>query len=125
MTTLADIIPPHSVKDESHLASLVAAYESGAAVPPIVVLRRRDRDALGVTGSHRLAAMRSVYDDTAPLADDDSDVLFVDCDEDERLRRVYDRVRDAYAANQTVNAADDLAYELPGGHPALAALAGQ
>lgn len=121
--TLADIIPPRAVKDWSHHAWLVAAYEAGETVPPVVVLRREGRDALAVTGAHRIAAMRTVFDDAAPLADDDRDVVFVDCDGAD-LAGVYDRAHAALLVGGCPDVAD-LARALPADHPAQAAMVGQ
>ena len=129
MTTLADIFPPHpcdgALHDE-HTASLAAAYENGDVVPPIVVLRRRGRRAaFGVTGSHRLRAMRQVFDEHTPIATDDPDVVFVECDNDYDLINIYNRIWEAHSRGYGVDAVNDLKAALPRNHPARAALIGQ
>lgn len=65
---LRDIIPPHEPRDHDKLASLIAAYNDGAEVPPIVVIDWTGSDHDGhppsaISGSHRLAAICAVYDD--------------------------------------------------------------
>ena len=65
---LANIIAPHSPRDRQKLVALTLAYESGAEVPPVVVVDWEDsiydgRQPSAISGSHRLAAMREVYDD--------------------------------------------------------------
>ncbi len=69
---LRDIIAPHEVRDPAKLAALVAAYQAGAAVPPVVVIDwtgTDDHDGAppsALSGSHRLAALCEVHEgDTA------------------------------------------------------------
>jgi hypothetical protein len=68
---LADIIAPHEPRDPAKLAALAAAYEAGAEVPSVVVIDWEGSDHDGrqpsaISGSHRLAAMREVYDEDQP-----------------------------------------------------------
>ena len=65
---LANIVAPHAPRDREKLVALTLAYESGAEVPPVVVVDWEDsiydgRQPSAISGSHRLAAMREVYDD--------------------------------------------------------------
>lgn len=68
---LRDIIAPHEVRDPAKFAGLVTAYQTGAAVPPVVVIDWEGTDdhdgapPSALSGSHRLAAMCDVYDTDA------------------------------------------------------------
>lgn len=68
---LADIIAPHAPRDRQKLVALTLAYESGAEVPPVVVVDWEDsiydgRQPSAISGSHRLAAMREAFDEDQP-----------------------------------------------------------
>lgn len=68
---IRDIIPPHEPRDHDKLASLIAAYNDGATVPPVVVIDWTGSDHDGrqpsaISGSHRLAAMRKAFDEDQP-----------------------------------------------------------
>lgn len=78
---LKTIVPPHGVQDRAKLAALVEAYEDGQQINPPVVLVFGGGLAVALSGSHRLAALRKVYDETEDLDEDDPDLVLVDGDE--------------------------------------------
>lgn len=89
---LRDVIPPHEVRDQDKLASLIAAYNSGATVTPVVVIDWTDSDRDGaqpeaISGSHRIAALREVYDDETALTEFEE---IVTLDGDSLLRALAD-----------------------------------
>lgn len=55
-----ELTPPHEVRDETKLASLIEAYSTGASVTPIVVLDFGD-EMIALCGSHRIAALQAVF----------------------------------------------------------------
>lgn len=63
-----DIRPPkngHSASDHEKLERLVRAYERGERVRPVVVItgwRDKRQRAIALVGSHRVAAMKRVYE---------------------------------------------------------------
>ena len=67
---------PHEAHDSDKVQALVAAYEQGAPVNPVVFIEYADRPAVAVTGSHRLAAMAQVFD-SLEQAQDAGYALFV------------------------------------------------
>lgn len=52
--------PPHAVRDQEKFSALVAAFENGEDVAPVVVLKLGEHDDYpqAITGSHRIAAAR-------------------------------------------------------------------
>jgi hypothetical protein len=80
--TLSHIIEPHEVRDQKLLNELVAAYEADQEVSPPVVLDYGGEAAFALSGSHRLAAMREVFeDDATELLVDGGLLVWVDGEE--------------------------------------------
>ena len=91
------IEPPHRPRDDEKLEALAAAYLDGAPVPPIVVLNFDDGTLYGITGSHRLVALREAalfdpdFDASDYVLEFDGNVLYEEVDED--TQELLDRLR--------------------------------
>jgi len=57
---LWEVVEPHPVRDRAKYESLLSAYGANRFVPPVVVMVT-EHEALALTGSHRIAAMRDAY----------------------------------------------------------------
>jgi hypothetical protein len=66
MMTLSMVVEPHAAEDAAKVEALVEAYTYEMTVPPIVVLILGDAP-WALSGSHRLAAMRELYDGDSDL----------------------------------------------------------
>lgn len=64
--TVSRLVAPHKVTNPNLLASLIESYEADKYVPPVVVLSD-ERGLLAVCGSHRIAAIKEVYNEDADL----------------------------------------------------------
>lgn len=64
--TVSKLYAPHEVTDQSLLSSLIESYEADKYVTPVVVLAD-ERGVLAVCGSHRIAAIKEVYNEDADL----------------------------------------------------------
>lgn len=82
--TLSMVMEPHAPTDMAKVAALSESYEYGWTVPPVVVLVLGDTP-WALSGSHRLTALRQVYDGDEAI-DDMDEVLVVDGD----ARGIYD-----------------------------------
>lgn len=62
-----------------HVAALEAAYRSGEVVPAVVAIHFGDNIAFALSGSHRLAALLSIYGEDADVLEDlDSEISLYD-----------------------------------------------
>lgn len=68
MHTLSHIIEPHRVRDDAKLASLIDAYQNDQAVNPIVLIEDGHGNLYAISGSHRIAALREVYEASCPVS---------------------------------------------------------
>jgi len=103
---LRDVEAPHEPDDAAKVAALVGAYGNGEAVTPVVVIdwSGSDYDGLSpmaISGSHRLAAMREVYNDENDIELFDDQIIVVDGDQ--LLRDLCD-VADGDDVHQAANA---------------------
>lgn len=64
--------PPHKANDTEKLAAMIAALEAGNDLPPIVVEPNGIR---ALSGSHRIAAYKSVGRDVPALVLSDADYI--------------------------------------------------
>lgn len=87
MITLDAIVAPHAVEQSPALRALVAAYDADVDVAPPVVVDF-GHAAVALSGSHRLAAMREVYegdaDASALMLVVDAEALYDAVDDDGR-----------------------------------------
>lgn len=60
MARLANVCTPNKVRDAAKVAGLVAAYEAGSAVRPVIVIEYCD-ELHALSGSHRIAAMLQAF----------------------------------------------------------------
>lgn len=104
MTTLANVRPPHAATDAAKVAALAELYEAQADVTPVVVLTREDGPAMALSGSHRLAAMRTVLDDDTDI--DDVSAWIVQLDADELLEAL--QASDSDRAPEAIRAIESL-----------------
>lgn len=74
MTTIENIVAPHNAVDSALVARLIAAYSNDADVPVVVALDF-GHSVRAITGSHRIAAMREVFEPHCPC---DGLVVIVD-----------------------------------------------
>lgn len=66
--TLRQAEPPHGVRDTTLFGSLVDAYRADRTVPPVVFLTFGEEGiAYGLSGSHRLAAAKEVFEEDTEL----------------------------------------------------------
>lgn len=64
--TVSQLVAPHQITDRNLFAALVSAYQADKYVPPVVALAD-ERGVLAVCGSHRIAAIKEVYEEDADL----------------------------------------------------------
>jgi hypothetical protein len=68
MTALSALVPPHAADDPAKVAALVAAYRVDAEVTrPVAV--DYGHALVALSGSHRIAALREVYEAETDAAD--------------------------------------------------------
>lgn len=60
MARLANVYTPNKVRDAAKVAGLVAAYEAGEVVRPVIVIEYCD-ELHALSGSHRIAAMLQAF----------------------------------------------------------------
>ena len=64
--TVSQLVAPHQITDRNLFSALVSAYRDDKYVPPVVALAG-ERGVLAVCGSHRIAAIKEVYEEDADL----------------------------------------------------------
>lgn len=69
MATLGQIETWHTVKDAQKVADLVAAYKSGADIPPVIVLHAEGNYPVAISGVHRIAALREIHGEGTRIED--------------------------------------------------------
>lgn len=101
MTTLSRLQAPHQITDPAKFGKLCSRYQLDLPVTPVVVLADEGVAVHAVCGSHRIAALKEVYEEDTDLEDleESGYILSLDFDAiyeegDENMRGLLDKIHD-------------------------------
>ncbi len=66
METLSQVVAPHQITDPAKFGKLCSRYQLDLEVTPVVILTG-SRGLIAVCGSHRVAALKEVYEDDTEI----------------------------------------------------------